>query len=92
MKCPVCNGNTGVYNSRPEVDCVRRNRRCYDCGYKFRTVEIDLDMLDAGFLIQANDKLDLTEVKEAVKLLNKCYREAQEVGKQLNDFLERVSK
>ena len=78
MKCPVCGGATGIYNSRPEVDCVRRSRKCYDCSFRFRTLEVDVDMLEAGFMIHSKDTLDLTEVNAAIK--------------QLNDFIERVTK
>lgn len=71
MNCPVCEGATAVIDSRPESDSVNRRRRCLSCDYRFRTVEVDMDMLDAGFLLSAKDTLDLSDVKEAVKLLNK---------------------
>ena len=95
MKCPVCGGNTGICLTRPQVDHVKRRRKCYECNFRFNTIEVDMDMLDAGFLIHANDTLDLTEVKAAIKRLNKCSeeaKEAKEAEKQLNDFMERVCK
>ena len=45
MDCPKCGGATTVCDSRPEVDCVNRIRRCLECGYKFRTVEYEEELL-----------------------------------------------
>ena len=45
MTCPVCNGPTGVVDSRPNDESVRRRRRCFDCGHEFRTIELDEDLL-----------------------------------------------
>lgn len=70
MKCPVCGGSTGIYNSRPEVDCVRRSRKCDDCGFRFRTIEIETDMMEAWENSHKID-IDVTDVKKAVQLLNK---------------------
>ena len=44
MNCPKCEGQTGVLDSRPECDCVRRRRRCLVCGYRFSTIELEEDM------------------------------------------------
>jgi len=44
MNCPVCNGTTGVVDSRPDEESVHRRRRCFDCGYRFRTIELDEDL------------------------------------------------
>ena len=43
MNCPVCDGETFVYDSRPKQDSTNRRRKCLSCGYKFTTVEIDRD-------------------------------------------------
>ena len=45
MTCPVCGGKTQVYDSRtPYGDEVWRRRQCVDCGYKFTTVEHEIDV------------------------------------------------
>lgn len=71
MNCPVCEGATTVIDSRPEADCVNRRRRCLSCDYRFRTVEVDMDMLDAGFRLSAKDTVDTRDVTDAIKLLHK---------------------
>lgn len=39
--CPKCNGDSIVYNSRPtQSGCFRRDRKCRDCGFKYRTLEM----------------------------------------------------
>ena len=43
MECPLCFCSTKVVDSRPDEDCVNRRRRCISCGYRFSTVEIDMD-------------------------------------------------
>ena len=45
MNCPVCGEKTIVLDSRPREDCVRRRRKCTDCGYVFVTLEMDEDMV-----------------------------------------------
>jgi transcriptional regulator NrdR family protein len=45
MNCPVCGEKTIVLDSRPREDCVRRRRKCTDCGYVFITIELDEDMV-----------------------------------------------
>lgn len=44
MTCPVCDGKTGVIDSRPTYESTRRRRECEVCGYRFFTVEVDEDL------------------------------------------------
>lgn len=44
MTCPICEGATKVINSRTNSESVRRRRECVDCGYRFSTLELDIDM------------------------------------------------
>lgn len=38
--CPLCQGQTGVNDTRPAaVDGVRRRRICRECGHRFTTYE-----------------------------------------------------
>lgn len=46
MLCPVCGGKTAVINSRPAEDEITRRRECRNCGHRFTTVEIDLDLYE----------------------------------------------
>lgn len=46
MTCPQCGGDTKVTNSRHDEAEVRRRRECLECGYRFSTVEIDMDLYD----------------------------------------------
>lgn len=44
MTCPVCGGNTRIVDSRNKDDHKKRRRVCQECGYKFNTIEIDMDL------------------------------------------------
>lgn len=46
MKCPVCGGDTVVVDSRTEVDCINRRRKCLGCDYRWNTVEVDADLYE----------------------------------------------
>lgn len=46
MTCPVCAGETKVIATRDQQDHVLRKRKCMVCGYRFLTVELDIDMLN----------------------------------------------
>ena len=39
MKCPKCDGETAVIDSRPDDTGIRRRRVCLDCEYRFTTRE-----------------------------------------------------
>lgn len=44
MTCPVCGGYTMIIDSRNKDDHKKRRRICQECGYKFNTIEIDMDL------------------------------------------------
>ena len=44
MTCPICGGETKVFDSRSEPDCVHRRRVCVKCKYSFMTSEIEDDL------------------------------------------------
>jgi ribosomal protein S27AE len=44
FKCPQCGGGTGVTDSRPSGDAIRRRRKCYQCGHRLTTMEIPYDL------------------------------------------------
>lgn len=44
MTCPMCNSNTKVTYTYDNDDNIIRDRKCRNCGYKFRTVETDEDI------------------------------------------------
>lgn len=44
MTCPKCEGTTTVRGNIPHVDNIVRKRICTECGFEFKTVEIDLDL------------------------------------------------
>lgn len=48
MMCPVCGGKTAVIDSRPGEDEIVRRRECRssDCGHRFSTIEVDLDLYE----------------------------------------------
>ncbi len=46
MLCPVCGGKTAVIDSRGLEDEVTRRRECRECGHRFTTIEVDLDIYE----------------------------------------------
>ena len=46
MTCPQCGGETFIINSRKTCDNVRRRRVCRECGHRFSTTEIEIDLLN----------------------------------------------
>lgn len=44
FKCPICQGGTGVTDSRPSGEAIRRRRKCYSCGHRLTTMEIPHDL------------------------------------------------
>ncbi len=64
MTCPVCGGKTCITNSRPSYDIVRRRRECHDCGHRFTTQEIEVDVLNK--LLKKTEKPRNTESRPVV--------------------------
>lgn len=46
MNCPVCGGKCSQQRISEDPGSIRRYRICRDCGYKFRTVEVDEDYFE----------------------------------------------
>lgn len=46
MIWPVCGGKTAVIDSKPEEDQIIRVRKCQECGDRFSTIEVDLDLYE----------------------------------------------
>ena len=46
MDCPVCGGETIVADSRGTGDQIKRRWRCLACGYRFNTIELDMDQYE----------------------------------------------
>ena len=44
MTCPVCGSGTRIINSRGDEESVRRRRKCRECGYRFSTIEMEVDL------------------------------------------------
>lgn len=43
MDCPICFSKTATSDSRTSSDHTKRRRKCLSCGYRFTTIEIDMD-------------------------------------------------
>ena len=55
MHCPRCQHNkTGVMDSRPrrEGTSITRRRKCFSCGHKFTTTEIQMVSISKKALIE----------------------------------------
>lgn len=52
IECPSCLcEESGVADSRPSTNSVRRRRRCASCGYSFSTVEVVL--VEGGLVVKS---------------------------------------
>jgi transcriptional regulator NrdR family protein len=80
MTCPVCGGSTKVYDSRPDIDCVRRRRVCVRCGHNFITLEIDEDWLQKMIRRSENDSTRTNQRNE--------FRECDKRNAKPYEFLE----
>jgi transcriptional regulator NrdR family protein len=81
MDCPLCGGGTTVCDSRPEIDCVNRKRRCLSCDHRFATIELETDMLqswqNSHTPAEPVKAIDVEGVKKAVRLLNTFLEEVK---------------
>ena len=65
MRCPECwSENSVVINSRHKEMTIYRRRACSDCGYRFKTYEIDEKKIAA-----LNQLAELLK-KEIMEILN----------------------
>ena len=54
MTCPRCNGRVKVMHSEDYEDSVERFRKCLECGYNFKTIEVDFDYFER--MVNNHDK------------------------------------
>ena len=48
MTCPKCFSRTKIYDCRSEDGVTKiRRRECKECGYRFKTIEIETDLLSS---------------------------------------------
>lgn len=65
-KCIDCGSETSVVDSRLKPDgSIMKRRKCTNCGYTFRTTEIEECMLENSEL-----GYELLELKKIMKLLD----------------------
>ena len=48
MTCPLCNCDSEITRTVTHDDYTERERKCKACSYKWKTVEVDADMLMKG--------------------------------------------
>lgn len=47
MTCPKCAGRTKIWDSRSEDGETKiRRRECLECGYRFKTIEIETELFN----------------------------------------------
>lgn len=57
MRCPVCRGySVIVITTEGRKDCIRRRRLCLDCGRRFWTREIPVEIADSKEKSKGLDK------------------------------------
>lgn len=68
MMCPECGGDTKVFDTRVGIDDLRcRRRECLECGCRFNTVELDLEVYKK--LRPPNPEAVLTLIDKAFAVL-----------------------
>ena len=72
MTCPMCCGDTQVTYTYDKCDHVIRDRKCCNCGYKFKTIELDEDL--------NNRSTDNSIIKELVRAMRKIATELTDLG------------
>ena len=45
--CPQCGADTYVVDTRPYLDGIRRRRECKECGYRYSTLEYNIEYIEA---------------------------------------------
>ena len=86
MDCPVCGTSTYVIDSRPQCDHVKRRRACLDCGFRFSTIEIDVDMYKR---MQLMNKIAIYKKKtEAAENLQRAALCASELDERMLGHVE----
>lgn len=73
FKCPACGGGTGVTDSRPNGDGIRRRRKCYVCSHRFTTMEIPHD-LAALLDVEAQRKQAVEDLNMMIASFNRLSR------------------
>lgn len=89
LTCPVCGGETKIYDSRTidEGSLQVRRRKCLDCYYTFKTYEMDED-----FYKQCNERLEskmtINEYqKEALRTESGMHHNGDKVDRLLNGLM-----
>lgn len=77
MMCPECGGDTKVVETRFGIDDLRcRRRECLECGCRFSTVEINMDVYKK--LRPPNPKAIFTLIDKAFAILKTDMQNALE--------------
>lgn len=88
MKCPRCQSDTSVKDSRPtEENTIRRRRVCDGCGYRFNTYEMTKNFarnrqkhLEYKDRWRKNNPEKLREQRKRDELRRSARREAKATG------------
>lgn len=68
MKCPECNGETGVKDSRPGPEnSIRRRRKCFECEHRFTSFELSKEQIQ---MIRAPLKMHVGELRRILDQAN----------------------
>lgn len=78
MMCPECGGDTKIIDSRYGIDDLRcRRRECLECGRRFSTVEVGMDLYLSEFR-QPDREAIWSAIEKAVAILKTDVRNALE--------------
>lgn len=78
MTCPECGSeNIGVHDTRSQEDNIWRRRKCFECGHRFSTIEIDFDVYEK--LMDKPPKDTKAKVNEAVENMKRQLYKALDI-------------
>lgn len=78
MTCPECGScQIGVLYNRSQEDSIYRRRKCFDCGQRFNTIEIDVDVYEK--LMDKPPKDTKAKVNEAIENMKRQLYKALEI-------------
>lgn len=87
MTCPICGGDTRVVDSRNKDDHKKRRRVCQKCGYKFKTIEIDMDLY-----LKMEVKMIIENQEEVLAALEYLRDFSSLIGKTEMEYLTDIDK
>lgn len=99
MRCPICEDDTKVLDSRVALDgiTVRRRRECAKCGFRFSTIE-EIEILDM-VIVKRDSRKEMynkeklrSGIKKALEKRNHSEEEVSQLVRDIETHLQKIKK